>query len=246
MRRPLISHGCSALGLATLLSACSEEVPPPPKPGETCWALVERDWPGHEYCDRQFCLPKDGPSLTAAESSGPGFRCDDDSALCAQPTAEELERGEAAGWLFDAGEFSLYLEFDKRLLVEGYSLENFRTHFRSVAIINFDPDLAFEPQWGVYALAHLGASPPRGSVEIVSYDNGVLRVKVEGAWSRVREPISTPPYLCGASSGAPTYMLCESTVCPYHSEDESSEGSGESVRVTADVAAPVQAPAPKN
>jgi hypothetical protein len=218
----------SLFPLAALLlvsMACESEVPPPPKPGETCWPLsVYSEGYGAEYCDVQACVPKER-SFSANVASGDGFMCLD-SSPCTTPTAPEPYTDALLSYAGDG--FRVLLRVSSQLFIDGYSKENFQKHVvegwvQFVAAPGFDE-----------TNASTAIGSPAGQVSILSYEGGLLHLRVTGKGRDTGKSIDTPTYIC---SGSWTYGTCHKKYCLYDSDDEAVDGAW--ITAVADITVPV-------
>lgn len=115
------------------------------------------------------------------------------------------------------------LGFNKLLMADGYSLENFRKYL-DMAVVSFPVSPEFDS---------FTADPYKlADVEFVSYVGGVLHVRFKAAAAGAHNSIPTPTYNCGGSH------TCEYASCYYASEDGG--GTGASVMAQVDITAPIQ------
>ncbi len=213
------------VALAPMLG-CESEVPRP-QPGQTCFGLEEQGRDGEEFCPKSACF-QEAFTFSAVEPEDAIFHCKAAEPYCPPPTPEEVAAGDlwSRGFILDTEEFRLELRFDERLLLDGYSLENFRTYLDD-ATVHFSVAPDFSPVYGY-------SSPDE--VEFASYEGGVLEVRVAGRVTYADTTIDTPPYLCRSPTGI-GWRACETKKCWYR---QRTSGSGEPVRVTVQAKAPIQ------
>jgi hypothetical protein len=210
---------------ALAFTACSEsERPQPEKPGETCFAVANVGY-GTDDCPAQACFPET-IDIVDHDPTGDGLTCFGATDFCPAPPDTSY-----AEFVYVGEDYSLVLSLDRRIVTEGYSLENFRKYLFNVTVA----PVLDEGFWGRTGDDELS------TFEVVSYQNGVIHVTVEGTITQTQNTFDVPTYFCPDRPGS--VATCTRRQCGYRSGSQTG-GKGDSIVVTGDFELPIQQPAP--